>query len=288
MNCQQANPLLSAYADDELASDLRSQVLEHVSCCAACSDDLAGIAELSRLARSLPNPLPAENLWDRIETEMDSLKELPSLDSGTRIARSGMRWGNALGRWRRVAVIAAVVGVLATLTSFWSGPGHDHAAFASVIDKYVDTFQTDPKIAQSYLLSQYEHVAVEPEDAIKHLGYRPKVADGLPPDLTLTSMNVVSMPCCKCVQCTVLRTDGAELAIFEHDETTMQWFPHCPTVKVRCQSTECSLVQLDQPNAIAASWKQGTRKITVIGLDEMSEVDQLVAWFDRDRQVLPQ
>jgi hypothetical protein len=171
---------------------------------------------------------------------------------------------------------------------FWSAPSHDHGEFAGVINKYVETFQTDPKGAQSYLLAQYDHVAVNPDDAIRHLGYRPRVADGLPPNLMLTSMNVVSMPCCKCVQCTVRRTDGAELAIFEHDDTAMQWFPDCPAVKIQCHSTECTLVQLDQSNAIAASWKQGARKITVIGLDEMSEVDQLVAWFDRDRQPLPQ
>jgi len=46
--------LLSAFLDDELTVDERSEVASHLEGCAACSSDLAGIARVRGWVRALP------------------------------------------------------------------------------------------------------------------------------------------------------------------------------------------------------------------------------------------
>ncbi len=152
----------------------------------------------------------------------------------------------------------------------------------AVFGEYLDRFKSDPHDAQSFLLSQYQHEPVHPQEAVERVGYRPVVADGLPNGYSLVSTHVMKMPCCTCVQCLCQRADGTTLAIFEHDDEELEWFGTRPTVNVTCQSKQCALVEL--PSSMAASWKSGKRHITVIGAKDVGEVDKLVAWFSQNRE----
>ena len=51
MDCNEVKEHLSAYHDDELASDIRMVVAAHLAGCDVCSQELAGFGELSAIAR---------------------------------------------------------------------------------------------------------------------------------------------------------------------------------------------------------------------------------------------
>ncbi|GIX05101.1 MAG: hypothetical protein KatS3mg114_0970 [Planctomycetaceae bacterium] len=275
MNCSQAKPLLSAYYDGELADDLRARVSKHLDECADCSHELRGFECLSRIASTLTSPTPPEHLWKRIESQLDESHDgAPSprsqLDSS--ISRSFSLPRRAV---LAAAIIVAVgIGWFAWQGSFTTGH-HDH--FTAAFGRYLSEFRRDPDAAQQFLLGQYEHYRVEPEDAVNRVGYRPVVADGVPPEYTVESTFVVKMPCCTCVQCVCRRSDGSALVVYEHNDDDPRWFGNQPSITVNCDGQKCSLVELD--DSLAASWKRGKRYITLIGIRDVAEVAKLVAWL---------
>ena len=115
------------------------------------------------------------------------------------------------------------------------------------------------------------------------VGYRPAVANGLPEGYSVESTYVMTMPCCTCVQCLCKRSDGSTIAIFEHDdEETKEWFGDRPETLANCGGYRCSVVELE--GHIAASWLRGKRHITVVGVRDVAELAELVAWFDESNQ----
>ena len=82
------------------------------------------------------------------------------------------------------------------------------------------------------------------------------------------------------------RGDGSTLVIFEHDdEETTEWFGGRPEITTSCNGERCCLVELD--DRIAASWKRGKRHMTLIGVQDVAEVNQMVAWLDEKRRPVP-
>lgn len=279
MNCTEVKELLSAYFDRELSCELHDQVRQHVTDCSDCRKELAGFERLSTLATKSTISPPSVGLWNRIESglEGDALPSSASQQSTSSCSASS--W-----HARRWAVLAATVLVAVMI----GGVGYrslfpsDEHRFIAVFGEYLDRFKSDPHDAQSFLLSQYQHQSVQPEEAIDRVGYRPVVADGLPDGYSMVATHVMKMPCCTCVQCLCQRADGTTLAIFEHDDGEPEWFGTRPTVNVTCQSTACALVEL--PSSMAASWKSGKRHLTVIGAENVGEVEKLVAWFSQSTE----
>ncbi len=77
------------------------------------------------------------------------------------------------------------------------------------------------------------------------------------------------------------------IAIFEHDDEEMtEWFGDRPAMAANCSGKRCSLVEVN--DRIAASWKRDKRHITVVGLRDVAELTELVAWFEKRKQVKPQ
>lgn len=284
MNCSDVQQLLSAYFDKELADDARSNVGEHLDECSECSRELAAFENLSVLASDLHTPAPPDHLWQQIAQQLDR-----HADDGQPVAE----WVGPSRHWSsvtpRLFALAATVFVAVGIGWFsyhsWFAHG-EHDQFAIEFGHYLDVFSRDPNAAQQILLAKYENRLVDPNQVIGRIGYRPAVADGLPEGYTVESTHVVKMPCCTCVQSTCRRSDGSTLAVFEHDdEQTPDWFGDRPEITASCNDTQCCLVELD--DQIAASWKQGTRHITLIGVRDVAEVSQMVAWLDGKRRPGP-
>ena len=53
MRCSEVKQLLSAYHDDQLSSEKRTSVTEHMATCNACANELRGFRGLSDLAAGL-------------------------------------------------------------------------------------------------------------------------------------------------------------------------------------------------------------------------------------------
>lgn len=272
MQCFKVQSLLSAYLDDELAADVRANAAEHLENCAACSFELQRFKELSEMAGAFETPQPPDDLWNRIESQV---AELPK---GQPARRSNRRPAWALG----VAAVAATV-LIAIGIGWLVGKSvfpHDaHAVFAREFGEYLDTFRSDPATAQQMLLAHYQAAPIHPQEAVRHVGYRPMIASGLPEDYTAEKTYVMKMPCCTCVQTICKRRDGSALAIFEHDdEIVADRIGDKPGITTRCGGKECCLVDLN--DRIAATWRHGTRRVTLVGVQDLAEVNQLVAWMD--------
>ena len=167
----------------------------------------------------------------------------------------------------------------------WHAHDAEHR-LAVVFGEYLEEFQRDPKAAQAILLANYEGHAVDAEQAVHMVGYRPAVADGMPEGYSVGETYVTKMPCCTCVQCLCRRSDGTAIAIFEHNDEETDWFGERPKSEATCNGTRYSLVEVG--DEIAATWRRGGRHITVVGVHDRAEVERLVAWLDDRRRPLPQ
>jgi hypothetical protein len=185
--------------------------------------------------------------------------------------------------WSIPQYVAMAASVLIAVAIGWLtfGPrfGHgEHHEFAAEFGHYLDEFRRDPDAAQQFLLAKYEGQAVTPDQAVRQVGYRPAIVDGVPDGYTVESTYVMTMPCCKCVQTVCRRSDGSMITVFEHDDEAPEWFGDRPTTAAQCSGKACSLVDID--DRIAASWQRGKRHITVIGVRDVAEVEQFAAVFN--------
>ncbi|MEO8498748.1 MAG: zf-HC2 domain-containing protein [Planctomycetota bacterium] len=279
MDCSEVKELLSAYYDDELSSDKRTAVANHLAGCDDCVHELEIFRNLSALADGLTHPEPPAHIWQQIEKELGS--EQQNRSERPRIfewlgwtKQPAVRFGLAIA-----AAILIAIGWFGYTTWFEHDPDHQLAA---VFGEYLDEFRRDPVAAQKILLANYEGQAVTVEQAVRTVGYRPAVADGLPDGYTVGETYVMKMPCCTCVQCLCQSSDGTTIAIFEHDDKEADWFGDRPQTEAICDGTRCSLVELD--DRIAATWQRGKRHMTLVGVKDKAEVERLVAWFDDRRR----
>ncbi len=286
MNCIEVQDLLSPYYDGELSADARASVTEHVRQCATCSELLAGYQKLSDSISAAPVGPLSENVWASVADELDRAGKLPEppkvlTTSATEVQR---RWLTR-ATYQRLAIAASILLVLGlsvwlrrhdAMTEKHDGHGTE---FVAAMDHYLDVLAENPDQAEQFLLNKYEGKVVAPEHAISLVGYRPTVADGLPEGYTLASTSVLKMPCCTCVKAVCKRADGSTLVLFEHDDEKAAWFGERPTSMAMCGDKDCCLVDLD--SSIAATWREGSRSVTVVGARDQAEVASLVNWFKR-------
>ncbi len=227
------------------------------------------------LVNDLRMPIPPEKLWDRLEVELD-----------------GEAFPRPLGRTRFVSlrtsmILTLAATVLVALGVGWFGYdtwfGHgDHHGFVAEFGHYLDEFRRDPEAAQQMLVAKYDGESVDGEQAIRLVGYRPLTSHTSHNQYSVKSTHVLKMPCCTCVQTLCERSDGSAVAIFEHDDANPEWFGDQRETIANCSGKRCCLFDLN--DRIAASWKSGTRHITVIGARDADEVSDLVAWLEGSQQ----
>lgn len=284
MKCSEVQEMLSAYCDGELADAQRSRLSDHLRNCSDCAEELAGFERLSEMAKALSTPVPPKHSWKDLEQQLDqqSANEMPVAESVNR-SRSLPYFAPKMIALAAAVLVAVGIGWF-TYPSWFTHS--EHGPFTAEFGHYLDEFRHDPDAAQQILLANYQHQVVDLQHAVEQVGYRPAVADGLPQGYTLESTHVMKMPCCTCVQSICNRRDGSTLAIFEHDdEETTEWFGDRSDITAQCSGKQCCLVELD--DQIAASWKRGTRHITLIGVRDVAEVSLMVAWLDEKKRPVP-
>lgn len=275
MDCSVAQELMSAYFDGELPSQEQEAVAKHLKNCSVCAAELAAFGNLSDMAADLSRLEPPPEVWEEVAGGLSAESEQVPVEPKT------------VGTWRNVspralAVAASILVVAASWFGYTHWSGHHHDAFTAEFGEYLDKFHQDPVEAQEYLLGTYDGKPTDPNDVIKLVGYRPAVADGVPPGYSVGPTYVMKMPCCTCVQCLCQREDGSTIVVFEHDDDEgHEWFGDRPESKKKCSGKQCSLVQLN--DKVAATWKRNGRHITVVGIRDDDEISELVAWFDTQK-----
>jgi hypothetical protein len=308
--CQSVQPYLSAYHDGELSAAQVAVIAKHVESCSACSSELKAIALLGLVFEQATVPEKPADLWQRIERELPTPAEPVTLSGRFATWIRESPYGAGL-----VSMAASVLVLLGA--GLWYGgdnkhdmagnggamamhgsDGHTHddemsaehmapdgtshnhmEQFAGVMTDYLEKLPSDPDAAEQMLLSKYNGETVDSDGAVRLVGYRPIISGGLPEGYSLASTSVLKMPCCTCVKAVCKRTDGSTLVLFEHDDEETAWFGDRPSTMATCGDKDCCLVDLD--SSIAATWKQGTRSVTAVGVRDQEEVATLVNWLDK-------
>lgn len=294
MNCSEIQELLSDYFDDELSDAQQLTMSQHLDNCAMCASRLARFEKLSLMTRALSAPAVAEHCWSDLERQLDETETaaglggpelLGSAGSARSAASTGLARSSGAIRLLRLLLAACILVGLGMggglyLSGFFA---KDQEAFATHFTQYLDEFRSDPESAQERFLARFDNWSVAPEEAAERVGYAPAVARGIPAGYRLVSTHVISMPCCTCVQSVCKRRDGSTLAIFEHaDGHDMQQFDGSlgdkPCLSAKCHGKDCCLMDVD--DQLAATWKHGSRHITLVGINDLEEVNALVRWWD--------
>mgnify|MGYP001820165827 CR=1 FL=1 len=286
---------LSAYHDGELSAGQAATVAQHVEACESCASELRAFESLGSAFAQAPIPAKRDDLWQRIERELSKANEPVTLSRRFSVWVRESQYGAGL-----VSMAASILLLLGF--GLWYGGDqdgikttaggmamHSHegeegmsaehmAEFAGVMDDYLQKLPSDPDGAEQMLLAKYDGEKVDAEGAVKLVGYRPIVSGGLPEGYSLASTSVLKMPCCTCVKAVCKRNDGSTLVLFEHDDEETAWFGDRRQSMATCGDKDCCLVDLD--SSIAATWKQGTRSVTAVGVRDKEEVATLVNWLD--------
>ena len=295
-DCKTVQPYLSAYHDDELAAGQAATVAKHVESCESCAAELSSFRSIGSNFAQTPIPAKPSNLWQRIE------RELPTAVEPVTLSRRFSVWVRESPYGAGLVSLAASILLLLGFGLWYGGDQgnvnntaggmamHSHEGeegmsadhmleFAGVMDEYLQKLPSDPDGAERMLLTKYDGEKVDADGAVKLVGYRPIVSGGLPEGYSLASTSVLKMPCCTCVKAVCKRNDGSTLVLFEHDDEETAWFGDRRQSMATCGDKDCCLVDLD--SSIAATWKQGTRSVTAVGVRDQEEVAKLVTWLDK-------
>ncbi len=276
MTCQRARELTSAFYDQELEPDTRAAVHEHLETCPECTERLAQFKELSNLAADMRQPEVPAGTW-------------PAISASLEAQRRGIDDPQTHWRWHAPVALAAVLLVGATLALFSylrpqpSDDHHEHE-MAEAFNLYLERLQGQPDDAEEVLVARYNGRRVEPAEAAVLANFEPNAPDELPGGFSRSGIYVLKMPCCTCTQSIYENRRGQMLALFEHDDQQRSWFGDRPTINAQCHDKATCLVQLK--DSLAACWKCGPRHLTVVGIRDVEQVFELVAYLDRQRQTL--
>lgn len=281
MNCEESQELLSIYHDGELNNELRAGLEVHLEGCAECSSELAELCKLSAVTRKMPDVRPPPDLWQRISASLadETIAERKTANElATVVPSAELPTKNRVRRQFIIVGMGTAIVFLLALGINWSIQSashstHDHEA----LEEYIQQFSSDPVLAQHELAEKYSGNVVSADEAIQLVGYRPLNIQLPPQGYVQSSLYVLDMPCCRCVEAFWTRDDGSCIAIFEHQAGIEDWFEGRASIRVACGGKNCRLVELGRQ--FAATWSIGPRMITVIGLRDTDELAVLVTTF---------
>ncbi|MBV07878.1 MAG: hypothetical protein CMN21_01520 [Rubinisphaera sp.] len=284
VDCREVQMQLSAYHDGQLIANTKKEITAHLAECSSCAAELVKYEKISTTFSKLPASSVPDSVWEGIsnsldgdaaDSEGDEFQKLENLPLSTPVSK---RQKSSHGLILIVSLVLLIgVGFWFTQDTQHSHDHHSqvhHAEFAETMTNYLNLLETDPDQAQGFLMRKYGGRVVSPEEAVKFVGYRPVISQGLPAGYTLESTTVLTMPCCTCVKSVCRRTDGSTIVVFEHDDAELKLLGERESQMTMCGNQECCLVNLD--SSLAASWKAGSRLLTVVGIKDESELSEFV------------
>lgn len=275
MKCERLEEQLSAYIDQEVDAGECRDIEGHVETCAHCRAMIAEYRALGALLRRSEPQVDTDAVWSRISEKLEVSKvQLASLDSLAN--RWTKQWGFSI-----LATAASVAFLLFALR--FSGTGehasdntsHLHASLAVDFEEVFHSAKREPKQAIAKLVSKYEGRELNEQETKNYLGYEPALFKGIPEGFTRVSTHVLNMPCCKCSATICERRDGSSLIVFEHRDEQPVWFGDLPSIETQCAGMSCKIIE--SAGQLAVSWKNQDRQLTMIGANDIAEVNQWVA-----------
>ncbi len=151
---------------------------------------------------------------------------------------------------------------------------HNHASLAADFAEVFRSAQTEPQKALATLSTKYDGRQLGEEETTKYLGYEPALLKSLPTGITRVSIHVLNMPCCRCSATICERSNGTSLIVFEHKDEQLVWFGDSPSIETECAGMPCRIIE--SAGKLAASWRNQDRQMTIVGANDLAEVNQWV------------
>lgn len=264
MNCQQVIPLLSAFHDGELSGDQADDVVEHLSHCKCCREQLESHEALSGLVRRSPTPKPPAGLVRSVQRA---------------VTRNAVTSPNSAQRRRWLAAAVAIAAVLLIASGIWQiwvtkPTAHDHRQMVTSFNRFLDAYVSGNAEAKGILAKQFHGKVVDVEGASKFLRRRTIAAPTLLARHQVEERFALRMPCCDCVQTNYSCEGQTSLVLFEHTEEQGDWFGSRPQVRTECAGKSCCLVEVGKQ--LVATWPVDRGFVTVVGVKDLTEMAALV------------
>jgi len=271
MNCDNIRDQLSAFFDGELAGDSREQVFQHLQDCESCREVLESYRSLRQAVAEFGTSSPPESVWAAIRSELEEEAPSSPVDQTAVAPRTGLHPRSQRPVWAPWLAAAAAVLVLIASVSIWLkwGPNHDHALYSDVV-WLVEHLESED--SESYLRDKYGGRLIDSNQTPAQVGYRPVVDRGIPEGYVVNQIQLLDMPCCRCLQTVCQRSDGSRLMILEHENRKVRFMPH-PRKTTRC-GLECNMDHVDDQLIVTLQTRE--RGITIVGLRDENELDALL------------
>ncbi len=173
--------------------------------------------------------------------------------------------------------------------------GHQHAAHGGEVAAVVDLHDTlsqhavGTDAAMLTLASRYNGQDASLDEVVASFGRRPSIESILPPSVKLVSTKLLEMPqcncsegectCgpgrCNCVAAVCERPDGSTFLVVEQCRGQDVKFGDAPTQIVRRGEHELKVGK--NGDALAVSWQAAGGRLTAFGLQDLEELDQMLA-----------
>jgi hypothetical protein len=270
MNCEWIEENVSAYVDNELTADERQRVDSHCAQCEACRQLVEQYRAIGVLMRQSEATVDTDALWEQVASRLDEQSVVPISSKS-----QPKNWVYAM--LATAASIALIWFVARNNSSSDHDDGlasHEHAALAVDFQEVIRSAQSEPKAAISKLVAKYQGKELDATGTTKYLGYEPALFKSVPEGFTRVSTHVLNMPCCKCSASICQRSDGTSLIVFEHKDEQPVWFGDSPSIETQCAGKTCKIVE--SAGQLAVSWKSDDRQLTMIGANDIAEVNQWV------------
>ena len=269
MNCDWIEDKLSAYIDKEVREENRRQVEEHCNQCEGCRTMISQFKSIGRLMRQSEQRVDTDAVWERVAVQLDHAQVVPI----------SMKTSNS--SW-----VYAILATAASIALVWflvrdsskehrHDDAHQHPSLAVDFQEVFRLTKTEPEAAIATLVAKYQGQELNRTAATDYLGYEPALFKSVPEGFVRVSTHVLNMPCCKCSATRCERSDGTSLIVFEHKDEQPVWFGDSPSIETQCSGTTCKIIE--SAGQLAVSWKNQDRQLTVVGANDLAEVNQWVA-----------
>lgn len=270
MNCDWVEERLSAYIDQALRAQELPEFESHCQHCETCRALVAEYQAIGTLMRQSEARVDTDPLWEQVQRRLDDNCVVPnSTKSRPR------KWIYAI--LATAASVALIWFVVRNPTSEHhdGDASHEHAALAVDFQEVIRTAKLEPKAAIAKLVSKYQGKELDAKATASYLGYEPAIFKSVPEGFLRVSTHVLDMPCCKCSASICERSDGTSLIVFEHKDEQPVWFGDLPSIETQCSGKTCKIIEA--AGQLAVSWKNDDRQLTMIGANDIAEVNQWVA-----------
>ena len=225
---------------------------------------------IGRFMRQAELRVDIDAVWERVAVQLDNAPVVPI---STKTAPKN--WAYAiLATAASISLVWFVARYNASTEHGRDENEHQHSLLAVDFQDVFRLTKADPKAAIAKLVAKYQGQELSQTAATDYLGYEPALFKSAPEGFARVSTHVLNMPCCKCSATLCERSDGTSLIVFEHKDEQPVWFGDAPSIETQCSGTTCKIVE--SAGQLAVSWKNQDRQLTVVGANDLAEVNQWV------------